>query len=68
MEVCRDLIFKRDAEQVQEFIVFKRIYSQNEICDLLSDCGFRVDQVYGGWDLSPLEEDSSKMLLVGVKE
>ena len=68
VEVCRDLIFRRDAEQAEEFTYFKRIYSQDEIVDLLSSCGFRVDQIYGEWNLSPLEENSPKMLLVGVKE
>lgn len=68
VEVCRDLTFKTDAEGVEEFIIFKRIYSSNEIKDILSDCGLRADQVYGGWDLSPLGENSPKMLLVGVKE
>ena len=55
-------------EGAEEFITFKRIYSLNEIKDLLLDCGLRVDQVYGDWDLSSLEENSPKMLLVGVKE
>jgi hypothetical protein len=68
VEVCRDLTFRTDAEQVEEFITFKRIYSQEEILDLLSSCGFRVDQIYGGWDLSALGENSPKMLLVGVKK
>ena len=67
VEVMRDLIFTTDAEQVEEFIIFKRIYSLGEIRDLLSTCGFSVDQVYGAWDLSPLNESSPKMLLVGAK-
>lgn len=68
VEVCRDLVFRTDVEGVDEFIISKRIYSSNEIRDLLSNCGLRVDQIYGGWDLSPLVEDSPKMLLVGVKD
>ena len=68
VEVCRDFTFKTDVEGAEEFISFKRIYSPDEICDLLSGCGLRVDHIYGGWDLSSLEENSPKMLLVGVKE
>ena len=68
VEVNRDLSFHADRGEVEEFVLFKRIYSQREICSLLSHCGFRVDQIYGGWDLSPLEEGSPKMLLVGRKE
>jgi SAM-dependent methyltransferase len=68
VEVCRDLSFKIDSDQVEEFLFIERIYSQDEICDLLASCGFRVAQIYGGWDLSPLREDSPKMILVGVKE
>lgn len=67
VEVMRDLEFTTDAEQVEEFVIFKRIYSLDEIRDLLSTCGFSIDQVYGAWDLSPLEEGSPKMLLVGAK-
>jgi hypothetical protein len=52
---------------MEEFIIFKRIYSQDEIVSLLSSCGFQVEAIYGGWDLSPLEESSPKMLLVGEK-
>ena len=68
VEVMRDLIFTTDSEQVTEFIIFKRIYSLGEITDLLSTCGFSVDRAYGSWDLSPLDESSPKMLLVGAKE
>lgn len=68
VEVCRDLTFRTDVEGAEEFITFKRIYSLNEIKDLLLDCGLRADQVYGDWDLSSLEENSPKMLLVGVNE
>ena len=67
VEVFRALIFGLDAERVEEFVYFKRIYSQKEILGLLSSCGFQVDQVYGDWDLSPLRENSPKMLLAGVK-
>jgi SAM-dependent methyltransferase len=67
VEVCRDIIFKTDAKQPEEFITFKRIYSQEEILDILSSCGFRVDEIYGGWDLPPLTEKSPKMLLVAEK-
>ncbi len=68
VEVCRDVIFKTDAEQPEEFITFKRIYSQEEILNLLSSCGFRVDGIYGGWDLSRLSESSPKMLLAATKK
>ncbi|MCZ6677345.1 MAG: methyltransferase domain-containing protein [Candidatus Poribacteria bacterium] len=68
VEVCRDLIFRTDAEAAEAFIIFKRIYSQDEIVDLLSSCGFQVEQIYGGWDSSPLTDHSAKMLLVGMKQ
>ena len=68
VEVCRDLIVRTNAEQVEEFTIFKRIYSQDEISGLLSSCGFQIDAIYGDWNLSPLEENSSKMLLVSVKK
>ena len=68
VEVGRDMDFKKDAEEAEEFIILKRIYSRDEITALLTDGGFRVEQVYGDWDLSPLSERSPKMILAGVKE
>jgi SAM-dependent methyltransferase len=68
VEVCRDLTFRVDGRGAEEFIIFKRIYSPDEIKDLLLGCGLRADQIYGDWDLSYLEENSPKMLLVGEKE
>ncbi len=68
VEVNRDIIFGMDAGQAEEFIIFKRIYSQEEILKLLSSCGFKVDQIYGGWDLVPLDDNSPKMILLCAKE
>jgi ubiquinone/menaquinone biosynthesis C-methylase UbiE len=68
VEVGRDMDFRKGAEEVEEFIIFKRIYSLDEITALLTDRGFRVEQVYGGWDLSTLDEKSPKMILAGMKE
>jgi len=68
VEVGRDLIFRLQADQVEEFIILKRIYAEEEIRDLLAQCGFQVVRIYGGWDLSPLGEDSPKMLLVVQKQ
>ena len=68
VEVSRDLIFTRDdALEVEEFMHFMRIYSQSEITELFGECGYRVEQAYGGWDLSSLGSDSPKILLVGSK-
>lgn len=68
VEVCRDVILKTGAKRPEEFITFKRIYSQEEILNLLSSCGFQVDGIYGGWDLSRLSESSPKMLLAATKK
>ncbi len=67
VEVCRDLSLNTESEQVDEFISFKQIYSKDDIGDLLSECEFHIDKIYGGWDLSPLDENSPKMVLVGIK-
>jgi SAM-dependent methyltransferase len=68
VEVNRDLSLNTESDQVEEFIIFKRIYSKDDIFDLFSKCGFRIDKIYGGWDLSPLDENSPKMILVGAKK
>jgi len=66
--VNRDLSLNTESDQVEEFTIFKRIYSKGDICDLLSECGFRIDKIYGGWDLSPLAHNSPKMVLIGGKD
>ena len=65
VEVTRDLNITNDEAEVEEFMNFMLLYSCGEICDVLEACGFHVEQTYGGWDLSPLGEDSPKILLVG---
>lgn len=47
-----------------EFVGFKRIYSHDEIRDLLARNGFGVEKVFGDWDLSKLTDDSPKIILV----
>ena len=68
VEVCCDIDFKQDADTADEFIMFKRIYALDEIKKLLTDNGFKITGVYGGWDLTPLEEKSRKMILTGIKQ
>lgn len=68
VEVCRDLYCMTEADRIVEFITFKRIYSEEEIRVLLTECGFCIEEIYGDWDLSPLTQNSPKMILVGVKE
>lgn len=67
IEVCCDMDFKKDARHADEFIMFKRIYALDEIKKLLTDNGFQVTGVYGGWDLTPLKKTSPKMILTGIK-
>lgn len=68
VEVNRDIYFKKDANEAEESILFKRIYTLDEIEALLADNGFKAEQVYGDWDLSPLNETSPKMLIAGMRE
>ena len=68
IEVCRDIIFNKDAEGARDSIVLKRIYARDEIDAILTDNGFKVEQVYGDWDLTPLQEKSPKMILSGIKK
>ena len=68
VEVGRDLCFETGTEEMAEFTTFKRIYTLDEISDLLSSHGFHIDQIYGDWDLSSLDESSPKMIMVCLKE
>lgn len=66
-EINRDIIFTKDSEIDETFIIFKRIYTLQEIKKLLKKSGFQVEQVYGDWDLTPLKKTSPKMILTGIK-
>jgi len=66
-EINRDIIFAKESEIIDDFIIFKRIYSEREIKKLLKDCGFQAEQIYGDWDLTPLKKTSPKMILTGIK-
>ena len=66
--MCRDLYANIDIDEIEEFIVFKRIYSKNEIRQLLYENGFKIKNIYGGWHLSTLEDNSSKIIIVAMKE
>jgi len=68
IEVCRDLHFALGSDRMVKFVSFKRIYSEDEIHDLLAKCGFRIEEIYGDWDLSPLTQNSPKMILKCLKE
>ena len=67
VEVTRYSIFRPNRETADDFIEFKRVYSEDEIRAVLSENGFRVGEIFGDWDLSALEEDSPKMILVGER-
>ena len=67
VETNRDLIVADGSDQVEEFVLFKRLYDQTEIGAMLTSCGFTVDRIYGGWDLPPVAADQSKLLLVASK-
>jgi ubiquinone/menaquinone biosynthesis C-methylase UbiE len=68
VEVCRDLSVGIHSEEVDEFVTLKRLYDRDEITELLEASGFRVERLCGGWDLLPLDDSSTKILIVGTKE
>ena len=67
VEVTRYSIFRPNCETADDFMEFKRVYSEDEIHALLSENGFRVGEIFGDWDLSALKESSPEMILVGEK-
>jgi SAM-dependent methyltransferase len=67
IEVGRDLTFAAGADEMEEFLLFKRIYDAGEIDTLMTSCDFQIDHLYGDWDLSPLTGISPKIILVAVR-
>lgn len=63
VEVNRDVTLHAQSGGIDELVLFKRLYSRREIVRLLEQCRFRVDDVYGGWDLRPFAEDAPKLIL-----
>ncbi|MBM3933928.1 MAG: class I SAM-dependent methyltransferase [SAR202 cluster bacterium] len=68
VEVLRDLHFPAREDRVREFLAFKQLYSIEELTSLLLKCGFKAEQVYGGWDLTPLSRLRPKILLVATRQ
>jgi len=68
VEVNRDLHLDSESDEPGEFVVFKRIYAEQEIRDLLSQCGFQVIKVYGNWHLSPPDDNSPKIILAAERQ
>lgn len=64
IEIMRDVTILPEFEGIHQFICLKRIYDVHEIRELLSSCGFRVEHVYGNWDLTPLTDTSPKIILL----
>jgi SAM-dependent methyltransferase len=67
VEVDRDLTVRSDTGEVEEFTIFKRIYTRLEIKDLLQRAGFDTTYICGSWDLLPLDNDSPKMIVAAQK-
>jgi D-alanine-D-alanine ligase len=68
VETNRDISLVKGSDRIHEFIIFKRIYTSNEMRELLAKSGYRMTQLHGDWDLTPLKDTSPKMLLAAVKE
>ena len=68
IEVNRDIYVLQDSNVIEDFVIFKKIYSRKEICDLLESNGFKISDIYGGWDLSKLDENSEKIIIIGIKK
>lgn len=62
--------FKRCGKQFERFeeIQIQRAYSEKEMRDALLASGFSEVSVYGGYDFSPVREDSSRLVFVAKPE
>ena len=67
VEVCRDLYVHPFRQVVDEFVIFKRLYSIGEIRQLLAGRGFRVEREFGDWELRPWGEHSRRIILLARK-
>jgi hypothetical protein len=67
MEIIHHVIHSngRAEEQVWEFPF--RLHFRYEVEHLLARCGFRVAELYGDFDRSPLTDDSLQMVYVAQK-
>ncbi len=51
--------------EVRENPLSVRLYAAHELMALIESAGFQMDGVYGGFDLSPFELDSPRIVAVG---
>lgn len=51
----------------REFAISFRVYSQEEITDLLMSSGLTISNIYGGYDRSEFTPQSRNMVIIGVK-
>ena len=68
VEVNRDLYYDIDSKNIEDFVIFKRIYSKQDITNLLIQNKFKIAEIYGNWNLSDLKESSPKILLTAIKK
>lgn len=59
-------IMLKDGKQYERRF-YPRLYSAAELCDLLSSCGFKQVETYGGLDGSPYDERAMRLVVVGHK-
>lgn len=55
----------RDSSQ--EFIERVRLFEKDDLCRMLTSSGFRVSDIFGGYDESPETPDSPRVILFGRK-
>lgn len=68
VQKCRDLGVDLVQERLDEFLVFKRIYTLAELDRLLEEAGFRRTALAGDWDASPYHRESTKMIVAALAE
>jgi len=64
INTTESIFIRRDGGGESRKLELSKVYSLAELNELLSDCGFRVSEVFSGFNEEPYQAESSERLVV----
>ena len=65
--IVKKIIITKDND-TQTFVESVRLYTLDEMKDMISDAGLTIVDVFGSADLKPYNENSDRMVIFGIKD
>jgi SAM-dependent methyltransferase len=61
-------ILLEEGDDVREYFESVRVYSHEEMLDMLSRARLKLRKIFGDWDGTPYDRDTPRMILISQKE